>query len=175
MATHVVSFRPSDTGLTLSSASFVVFKKLSSGNPPTSPAPATFREIGYGLYSFEYTATEPVVYVVDGGSALPADVRYVYGTIAPGGSVYGVQTSLQALNDNVAQLDARVQMAMEFLSLLNKLEFGRWKIETTGPDANHMIFFDEDGTTPIAKFALKDAMGNPTFRSVMEREPVSLE
>lgn len=175
MASYLVTFRPTDTGLTLSSASFVVFKKLSNGAAPTVAAPATITELGYGLYKFDYVAAEPVAYVIDGGASLPAESRYVSGTLYPGGSTTVSNTSLAALNENIAQLDARVQMAVEFLSLLNKLEFGKWKIETTGPDANHMIFFDEDGTTPIAKFALKDALGNLTFRSVMEREPISLD
>lgn len=175
MAVYLISFRPTDTALTLGSSAFVVFKKLSNGTTPTNAAPGTFRNLGYGLYTFEYTAAESVVYMIDGGSGLPDESRYIHGIIAPGVGNGTTQSAIQALNENVAQIDARMQMAVEFLSLLSKLEFGRWKIITSGPDANHMIFFDDDGATPIAKFALKDALGNPTFKSIMEREPVPLE
>jgi hypothetical protein len=48
---------------------------------------------------------------------------------------------------------------------------GRWKIEATGGDAYKMIFYMLDGVTPLVKFNLKDAVGNPTVNNPFERVP----
>ncbi len=50
---------------------------------------------------------------------------------------------------------------------LLKFENNRWKIE-----ANQLIIYDDDGTTAIRTFDLKDAAGNPTSDSPYERVPV---
>jgi hypothetical protein len=48
---------------------------------------------------------------------------------------------------------------------------GRWKIEATGGDAYKMVFYMLDGVTPLRKFNLKDAVGNPTVNNPFERDP----
>ena len=47
---------------------------------------------------------------------------------------------------------------------IKKIETGRWKISN-----NQMVFYDEDGTTPLLTFNLYDAVGSPTTDSVYER------
>lgn len=49
---------------------------------------------------------------------------------------------------------------------------GRWKIFTTGPDANRMVFYRPDGVTVLYKVDLKDAAGAATSTSPFERVPV---
>jgi len=55
----------------------------------------------------------------------------------------------------------------EALANILKVEKGRWKIVN-----NQMIIYDEDGTTPLYTFNLKDSDGQPTEENVMERAPV---
>lgn len=49
-------------------------------------------------------------------------------------------------------------------TLIRKVETGRWKI-----DANQMTFYDDDGSTPLLVFNLKDSTGAPTMADVFER------
>jgi hypothetical protein len=55
------------------------------------------------------------------------------------------------------------------ISLIKQINAGRWKVDTV---ANHMVFYDTDGTTPILTVNLFDEDGAPTYRNVMERVPV---
>ena len=53
------------------------------------------------------------------------------------------------------------------LEMVRRVETGRWKIE-----ANQMVFFADDGVTPLLTFDLKDDAGLPSMTSVFERIPV---
>lgn len=210
MAIYTVSFPVTSTGLSLSSASFLVFKKTSDGSSPTNAAPSTITEIGHGLYKFTYTPAEDVVFVLDGGATITsASDRYVRGVLSPMDerldatvstratqtsvdavqatasttqtAVGNVQTTvnsaatqagLDAVNSNLGILDARIQTQQDQVDTLYAVSVGRWKIHTSGPDANRIVYYAEDGTTVVAKFDLKDLSGNPTFKSAFERIPV---
>lgn len=52
-------------------------------------------------------------------------------------------------------------------TIIKKIESNKWKI-----DNNQMIFYDDDNTTVLYTFDLKDANGNGTERNVFERVPV---
>jgi hypothetical protein len=56
--------------------------------------------------------------------------------------------------------------AGEMLGLLQQTAAGRWRII-----ANQMIFYADDGITPILTFDLKDEAGNPSMANVFERVP----
>lgn len=52
------------------------------------------------------------------------------------------------------------------------LQEGRWKIHTTGGDANRLVLYAADGVTPIQKWDLKDSTGTATAGvDVFERVP----
>jgi hypothetical protein len=53
------------------------------------------------------------------------------------------------------------------LALVRQVETGRWRIV-----ANQMIFFGDDGITPILTFNLKNESGIPAMDEVFERVPV---
>jgi hypothetical protein len=53
------------------------------------------------------------------------------------------------------------------VSFIRNIESGRWKIEN-----NQMVFYNPDGVTPLASFALKDASGLPTMENPIERVPL---
>ena len=55
------------------------------------------------------------------------------------------------------------------LVTLRKIKTGRWKIDT---GSNVLRFYDDDGTTVLYEFDLKDKAGLPTFSSIFERVPV---
>ena len=55
------------------------------------------------------------------------------------------------------------------LSHLRKVGTGRWKIDT---GLNRLRFYDENGTTILYEFDLKDAAGLPNSSRVYERVPV---
>ncbi len=52
------------------------------------------------------------------------------------------------------------------LAILKQVETGRWKII-----ANQMIFYEDDGVTPLLTFDLKDEGGVATMIDVFERVP----
>lgn len=55
---------------------------------------------------------------------------------------------------------------------MRQLQEGRWKIHTTGPDANRLVLYASDGTTAIQKWDLKDSSGAATAGvDVFERVP----
>jgi len=55
------------------------------------------------------------------------------------------------------------------LVTLRKIKTGRWKIDTV---LNVMRFYDDDGTTVLYEFNLKDGSGLPTSLVIFERDPV---
>jgi hypothetical protein len=52
------------------------------------------------------------------------------------------------------------------LALVRKVETGRWKIV-----ANTMVFYEDDGITPLLVFNLKNEAGLPAMDEVFERVP----
>lgn len=55
---------------------------------------------------------------------------------------------------------------------MRELQEGRWKIHTTGPDANRLVLYGADGVTPIQKWDLYDSSGTATAGvGVFERVP----
>ena len=55
----------------------------------------------------------------------------------------------------------------ELIKGLVKHAQNRWKI-----DNNQLTIYDNDGTTPLYVFDLKDSSGNPTETNPYERVPV---
>jgi hypothetical protein len=52
------------------------------------------------------------------------------------------------------------------VTAIKKIETGRWKITN-----NQMIFYDDNGVTPLYTYDLKDDVGNPTMTNPFERVP----
>jgi hypothetical protein len=69
-------------------------------------------------------------------------------------------------NTGIQTVNGKVDTVLADVTLLRKMESGRWKIV-----ANQMIFYDEDGVTPLRTFDLKDQSGAPSMTSVFERVP----
>jgi hypothetical protein len=96
--------------------------------------------------------------------------RYVWVPTALAVNQYVVEYQLVDVNAATCALaeDLVIQdIALQTdLALIRQIETGRWRI--TG---DQMVFFHEDGTTPILTFDLKDQSGLPTMENVFERAP----
>ena len=105
-------------------------------------APAV-AEFSSGLYYFVATPAERIALRVDSEDAEMADAdRYIFMEIGP--------------ND-------------DDLEWIKKVESNRWKIDTS---AKTFTIYDDDGTTALITFNLKDADGAAAYEDVYERVPI---
>ena len=86
--------------------------------------------------------------------------------------IAGVKSDVGTVNTNVLALSAGQTTILSVVNLLKKYDQGRWKIHITGGDANRLVLYDTDNTTPLLKFDLKDSGGAATFVNPFERYPV---
>lgn len=154
MATYSIYFKPTDTGLFPIFVKFVNRTTLVDLSPGPTIAEVTGPNGSFGEYKFTYVATPgvEVSFVVDGGVALPDTDRYQRGVLSTD-------------DDALAAIKADTQR-------IKVLKEGRWKMFSVGGDANRLVQYDVDGTTPLQKWDLKDIIGNPTLTSITERVPV---
>ena len=85
----------------------------------------------------------------------------------------GIDTKLDTNNAKATSIESKLDGAIVTIDLtkvdtafIKAIEGGRWKIDTA---LNQMVFYDDDNTTEIARYDLKDADGNPVSDSVYER------
>ncbi len=71
-----------------------------------------------------------------------------------------------------AVFTADIETVSADAELTRKITTNRWKIATSGAEANRLVIYDDDGTTVWKRFALKDSVGDPTFVNPFERSPV---
>lgn len=130
------------TGLT---PSFLTYINADSGAAIAQPA---ISELGGGAYKFTPVNSTGVAifYLMDGGAT--ATPRYASRLIRP------------------------EDWNVDSISTILQYSQGRWKIHTSGPDANRLVIYEEDGTTVVRKFDLTDSGGSPTTTSPYERTPV---
>jgi hypothetical protein len=87
--------------------------------------------------------------------------------------VSDTQTAAQATLDraaiqaDIAAVSGVVTATAASVEIVRRVETGRWQII-----GDNMIFFDDDGTTPILTFRLYDDAGLPSMDRVFERVPV---
>lgn len=140
----------------------------------------TMSEVGDGWYKYSFASYDPDVdYVVrcDGGATLTGSERYAYaGTDSESGDMIAQAVQPYILADatpfngaDVGIIKTQTAQTQAIVSLLQKLETGRWKISGV-----QLIFYDTDSITPILKFNLFDAQGKPTGANVFEMVPVPI-
>lgn len=96
---------------------------------------------------------------------LPSSLPIVRGSLTYAVSAPGCETYIGSVNA-VTYIEDDTYIRMR------QLQEGRWKIHTTGPDANRLVLYSSDGTTPIQKWDLKDSAGVATAGvDVFERVP----
>lgn len=109
-------------------------------------AQPTISEIGGGLYKFTptFTTDKGIAYIID----TTANPAYLAGYLRP------------------------EDFYIDDIQLIKKIQSNKWSIVTAGPDANHMIIYDDDGVTTLLKLLLTDAGGSPTTVNPYGRTPV---
>lgn len=145
-------------------------------------------EIGGGWYRYDfvgYDSTKSYVFTFDGGATLSITDRYRVGgneshaeDIAP--AVWEEQTTshlssgttglmlTQIKADTASVLISEAAMTV-LLSTIVKYERNRTKIDVS---AAQLVIYDDDGTTPLTTFDLRDFNGMPSVQEVCERIPV---
>ena len=150
---------------------------------------------GDGFYSYDFSTHNPAknyLVRVDGGNTLPPNERYNIAPIeaASGTGSYTVQDIVDGVWDesailhtaagsmglyqnethaNAAQTLIDVTTALSIVNLLLKYEANRTKIDKT---AKTLTVYDNDGTTVLKVFDLKDSTGAASVTEVCERVPV---
>jgi hypothetical protein len=145
-------------------------------------------EIGLGWYRYDfitYNPTKNYVYTFDGGISLPNYERYKIGgnesyveEISSGvweeptlnhlttGSTGFALTQIKSTTEAVMVSQGTISL---LLNTLLKYERNRTRIDI--PTAT-LTIYDNDGTTVLTKFSLKDHLGNPSVAEVCERMPI---
>jgi hypothetical protein len=144
-------------------------------------------EIGGGWYRYDFSSYDPTknyVFTFDGGSSLPVMERYRVGgneshveDIAPAvweePTTSHVATGTTGLMLSQIKADTAGILISEstmtlLLNTLLKYERNRTKIDV---NAAQLIIYDDDGTTPLTTFNLRDFNGMPSVQEVCERMP----
>jgi hypothetical protein len=82
-----------------------------------------------------------------------------------------VLSSTLATASAVSALSALLTTVSGDVEILKKIETNKWIVHTTGPDANHLVIYDNDGTTTLYRFLLTDASAVPTTTDPFRRIP----
>ena len=148
-----------------------------------------------GFYSYDFTtydSSKNYLVRVDGGSTLPPNERYSIAKVeaTAGTGAFTVQDIVDGVWDepaaahinagtmgayqnethaDVQQLRIDMTTALGLISTLLKYESNRTKIDKT---AMTLTVYDDNGTTVLKVFDLKDSLGNPSVTEVCERVPV---
>lgn len=141
--------------------------EVAAGSHSLVVADDNMTEIDDGFYKYEFTTMDPLKhydYRADTGSSQPAGERFHAGAshLSPD-EISDVTWDEDLTTHNV------VNSGAELLKLLIKFETNRTRID---PTAKTLTIFDDDETTPIHVFNLKDAAGSPSIIEVCERDPV---
>lgn len=133
--------------------------------------PPAITEIGStGVYKFTPVFSSPgvhgIVYILNNGaSAAPRRIaRYMRS------EDYYTDNS-DVLSSTLATASGLAAVAGD-VSIIKKIETGKWAVITSGPDSNRLILYDTDGTTPLYKFDLTDSSNVPTTIEPYKRTPV---
>lgn len=148
---------------------------------------ANMAEIGGGWYRYDFASYDPsksYVFNIDGGAVLADCDRYKYGgnesyaeditkTVLEEPLIDHVTTGSLAETVTMIKADTASIMVSEsaiviLLDTLLKYQRNRTKIDTTHAQ---LIIYDDDGTTPLTTFDLKDFNGMPSVQEVCERIP----
>jgi hypothetical protein len=132
----------------------------------------SFVEIGSsGIYYFlpVFTANRGIAFMIATG----ANPAYVSGYLRPEDfNIDNADATTSSVATAVGNVLTALATAQTDLTLIKKLQTNKWEIKVTGPDANRMIFYDDDDVTPILKVDLLDQNGLPTSTNPYARTPV---
>lgn len=153
-------------------------------------------EVGDGFYMFVFNdsngfdPSKEYVFRTDGGTSLPPNERFNFGSTKEFDvTEYSTQQVTDAVWDepaadhtvggtmgeyanldhaDIQQLRIDQNTALSLINTLLKYEENRTLVDKSNFT---LTIFDNDGTTPLHIFDLKDAAGNPSITEVCERIP----
>jgi hypothetical protein len=133
-------------------------------------------EVGDGFYKYEFVTYDPTTqYLIrtDGGATLPTTERYQEGSNQNSANeVWNQQTTdfndLGTFGEQSNDIDSNATAALAVLDVLLKYESNRTRVD---PIANTLTIFDDDGTTILQVFDLKDENSDPSSTCIYERDP----
>lgn len=116
---------------------------LTNANPTPLINDAAVSEVGGGFYIYDHTAADPTI-------------QYGYLAYAPD----------LPIGQQYAEGSSDVSGSIE---LIQKATLNRWRIDHV---TKTLIIYDDDGTTPLKTFYMKDILGNLSITNYFERTPV---
>lgn len=140
-------------------------------------------EVGDGFYTYDFVGYDPqkdYLFRTDGGVSLPSGERFQETSNShDSDEVWGANASdyissgttgleLNQISADTQQLRVDMTTALSIVDELLKYETNRTRVDTV---TNTLTIFDDDGTTPLKVFALKDDTGAPSYDCVFERDP----
>lgn len=87
-------------------------------------------------------------------------------------TVNTINTNVNTANTNINTTNSTLSTLSTVITRIQLLKEGRWKLFTTGPDANRIVLYAADGTTVLQKWDLFDSAGAPSSSELFERVPV---
>jgi hypothetical protein len=193
MANKIITVHYTSSGLPLLGLSPTIdIYELDATNPGTNTqvvVAGSTVEIGSGWYRYDFSTYSPsknYVFNFDGGPSISGCDRFKYGgnesyveDIAP--AVWNEQaiehtidgTTGMVLNQIKADTTSIILTEVQLLTLINtqlKYERNRTKIDVANAQ---MIIYDDDCTTVLTTFDLRDFNGMPSVESVCERIPTT--
>ena len=134
---------------------------------------AAMTEVGDGFYKYEFTTWDPLenyVFRSDSGVAQADSERYATGAsgLTKEEVADQVWDETKADHSIVGSTGEALTNIEGIVEILLKFEANRSLID---PVAKTLTIYDDDETTPIHVFALKDSTGPPSVTEVCERDP----
>lgn len=192
MATKIITAYFTTSGVPVAGLTPTIdIYELDTVNPSSNPQvvnDGAAVEIGGGWYRYDFTSydtSKSYVFTFDGGSSLSPAERYVFGgnesyrrDVADGvweqpavnyTSSGSTGLLLNQIKADTASLAIASPALVDYLELLLKYQRNRTRIDLTN---SQLVIYDNDGTTPLTVFDLKDFNGMPNVQEVCEKVPV---
>lgn len=189
---HFTNNGAPQTGLTPTIDIFELNPLVPSSNTQVVTAGATV-EIGMGFYRYDFATYDPTknyVFSFDGGASLSGCDRYKYGgnesyveDIAPASAAATWEESatnhlntgttgllLTQIKADTASILISETAMTTLLNTMLKYQRNRTKIDVANAQ---LIIYDDDCTTPLTTFNLRDFNGMPSVQEVCERIPTT--
>lgn len=192
MATKIITSFFTQNGVPKTGLSpIITIIKLDKVNPllnTTVIAGAGMTEVGSGWYRYNFSTydfSENYIFTADGGGILAdferyntaanesygEDISYLTWEESSVFHVAGGTTGflLNQISADTTQIRIDTTNAISLLQTLLKYDTNRTKIDKT---AKTLTIYDNDNTTPIKVFSLKDSTGTPSITEIVERLPI---
>lgn len=141
--------------------------EVSAGSQSLVVTDDAMTEVGDGFYKYEFTTMDPLKHYnfrADAGASQPKGERYYVGS-----SALSPQEIADVNWDETASDHSIIGSTGELLQILVKFERNRTVIDGS---SKTLTIYDDDETTPLHVFNLKDSAGLPSITEVCERDPV---